>query len=234
MPAISDAYACGMLRASASSSASVCSAAVTTFDCGAFATMIPRLVAASTSTLSTPTPARPIARRFVACSISSAVSFVAERIRMPSYSPIRSRSCSSVQSRPSVDVEVLAQQLDAGVADLLLHEDLRPAPAPAEPAVCAAAVAAASGLLSTALILRSFRLPTRYTWSAPRTSSGSTAGEHSDPQLVAPAACGRARCRRSRSRAASSATAAASTASSKSIVPTTSERLAGSATNGRR
>ena len=84
MPLVSEAYACGMLRASASSSAIVCSAAVTTFDCGAFATMIPRLVAASTSTLSTPTPARPIARRFVPCSISSAVSFVAERIRMPS------------------------------------------------------------------------------------------------------------------------------------------------------
>ncbi len=72
-----------MLRASASNSASVCSAAVTTFDCGAFATMIPRLVAASTSTLSTPTPARPIARRSTARSISSAVSLVAERIRMP-------------------------------------------------------------------------------------------------------------------------------------------------------
>ena len=72
-----------MLRASASSSAIVCSAAVTTLDCGALATTIPRLVAASTSTLSTPTPARPITRRFVAWPISSAVIFVAERIRMP-------------------------------------------------------------------------------------------------------------------------------------------------------
>jgi hypothetical protein len=43
-----------MLRASASISATVCSAAATMFDCGALATMIPRLVAASTSTLSTP------------------------------------------------------------------------------------------------------------------------------------------------------------------------------------
>ena len=40
----------------------MCSAAVITFDCGAFATTMPRFVAASTSTLSTPTPARPIAR----------------------------------------------------------------------------------------------------------------------------------------------------------------------------
>ena len=56
----SAACACGMLRASASISAMVCSAAATMFDCGALATTMPRLVAASTSTLSTPTPARPI------------------------------------------------------------------------------------------------------------------------------------------------------------------------------
>ena len=73
-----------MLRASASSSAIVCSAAVTTFDSGALATTIPRLVAASTSTLSTPTPARPITRSRSARSIRSAVIFVAERITMPS------------------------------------------------------------------------------------------------------------------------------------------------------
>ena len=42
-PATSAACACGTLRASASSSASVCSAAVTTFDCGALATMMPVL-----------------------------------------------------------------------------------------------------------------------------------------------------------------------------------------------
>ena len=83
LPDVSDTYAWGTLRASASSSAIVCSAAVTTFDSGALATTIPRLVAASTSTLSTPTPARPITRRLTARSISSAVIFVAERIRMP-------------------------------------------------------------------------------------------------------------------------------------------------------
>ena len=82
MPPVSDACACGMLRASASISATVCSAAATMFDCGALATMMPRLVAASTSTLSTPTPARPITFRLSARSIRSAVSFVAERIRI--------------------------------------------------------------------------------------------------------------------------------------------------------
>ena len=66
LPLVSDACAWGMLRASASSSAIVCSAAVTTFDSGALATTIPRRVAAATSTLSTPTPARPITRRLTA------------------------------------------------------------------------------------------------------------------------------------------------------------------------
>ena len=74
-----------MLRASATIRPTVCSAAETTVDSGAFATTIPRRVAASTSTLSTPTPARPIIFRLVASSISSAVSFVAERITIASY-----------------------------------------------------------------------------------------------------------------------------------------------------
>ena len=59
----SAACACGMLRACASSSASVCSAADSTFDCGAFTTITPRRVAASTSTLSRPMPARPTTTR---------------------------------------------------------------------------------------------------------------------------------------------------------------------------
>ena len=62
----------------------MCSAAETTVDSGAFATTMPRRVAASTSTLSTPTPARPITFSFDAWSISSAVSFVAERTTIAS------------------------------------------------------------------------------------------------------------------------------------------------------
>jgi hypothetical protein len=101
-PALSEPWAWGMLRASASSSAIVCSAAVTTLDSGALATMMPRLVAAGTSTLSTPTPARPIALSCVARSMTSAVSFVAERMRMPSYSAIRSRWSPSSTSKCSL------------------------------------------------------------------------------------------------------------------------------------
>ena len=83
-PPVSDAWAWGMLRASASSSAIVCSAAVITLDSGALATTMPRLVATGTSTLSTPTPARPTARSRVALASRSPSSLVAERIRMPS------------------------------------------------------------------------------------------------------------------------------------------------------
>src|SRR4051812_23119183 len=100
-PPVSEPCACGTLRASASSIASVCSAAVITFDCGAFATTTPRLVAASTSTLSTPTPARPTTLSRSARSIRSPVSLVAERIRMPSNSAMRRSSSPSAQSIPS-------------------------------------------------------------------------------------------------------------------------------------
>ena len=73
-----------MLRASATSSPTVCSAADTTVDSGAFATTIPRRVAAATSTLSIPTPARPIIFSRSARSITSAVSFVADRMTIAS------------------------------------------------------------------------------------------------------------------------------------------------------
>ena len=55
-PALRSASACGMLRAWASINAIVCSAADSTFDCGALTTITPRLVAAATSTLSSPMP----------------------------------------------------------------------------------------------------------------------------------------------------------------------------------
>ena len=52
------ASAAGIWRAADSSSASACSAALWMFDVGALTTSTPRAVAASTSTLSRPTPAR--------------------------------------------------------------------------------------------------------------------------------------------------------------------------------
>jgi len=71
-----DALACGILRASAKSSAIACSAVVTALPVGVFMTTIPRLDAALTSTLSTPMPARPMTRSRSACAITSAVTLV--------------------------------------------------------------------------------------------------------------------------------------------------------------
>jgi hypothetical protein len=68
-----------MFRACASSSAIVCSAAETMLDDGAFTTMTPRLVAASTSTLSSPIPARATTFRLSPASITVSVTCVCER-----------------------------------------------------------------------------------------------------------------------------------------------------------
>jgi hypothetical protein len=84
VPALRVAWACGIDRDSASSSPIVCSAADTTVDSGAFATTIPRREAASTSTLSTPTPARPITLRLSARSIRSLVRCVPLRMMIAS------------------------------------------------------------------------------------------------------------------------------------------------------
>ena len=48
-------------------------------------TMMPLLVAAGVSILSTPVPARPMILRFEAALITSAVTFVAERTMRASY-----------------------------------------------------------------------------------------------------------------------------------------------------
>jgi hypothetical protein len=57
---------------------------VTELPNGVFITNTPRAVAASTSTLSTPMPARPTTLSFLAAPRMSAVTLVAERIARPS------------------------------------------------------------------------------------------------------------------------------------------------------
>ena len=79
-PATRAAWAWGMLRAIESSRATACSAADSTFDVGAFTTMTPRRVAAATSTLSSPIPARPTTMRSRPASSTSAVTWVSERM----------------------------------------------------------------------------------------------------------------------------------------------------------
>src|SRR5215218_6243095 len=80
-PARSEVSAAGMRRAAASSRAMACSAALTTFDVGAFTTSTPRAVAAATSMLSRPTPARATTRRLGAAASASASIRVALRTR---------------------------------------------------------------------------------------------------------------------------------------------------------
>ena len=71
--------ASAICRASARSSATVCSATETLLPPGAFITTTPRREAAPRSMLSTPVPARPMTRSFCAESRTSLVTLVALR-----------------------------------------------------------------------------------------------------------------------------------------------------------
>ena len=68
LPLVVDCVASGIRRAMASISARVCSATEMALPPGVFITRTPAAVAASRSTLSTPTPARPITRSLGALS----------------------------------------------------------------------------------------------------------------------------------------------------------------------
>ena len=80
------ASAAGMCRAVASSRAIACSAAETMFDVGALTTITPRAVAAGTSTLSRPTPARATTFSRVVAASASASTLVADRTSSASAS----------------------------------------------------------------------------------------------------------------------------------------------------
>jgi hypothetical protein len=92
LPAWVDAFAAGICRARDSIMVMACSAVVMALPNGVFMTMIPAPVAAFRSTLSTPIPARPITFRLPELASVFGVILVAERIAMPSYSPILSAS----------------------------------------------------------------------------------------------------------------------------------------------
>ncbi len=84
LPAWVEASAAGSWRATANISAMACSAVVIELPKGVFITMMPFAVAAGTSTLSTPMPARPMTRSFVAAAITLSLTLVAERMARPS------------------------------------------------------------------------------------------------------------------------------------------------------
>src|SRR5215211_2393404 len=118
-----------MWRARATRRPIACSAADTTVDSGAFATTIPRRVAASTSTLSTPTPARPITLSRSARSISSAVVCLSHASVFECV-----ERCSDRRATLDVGPQLGEDELDAGergrdvedvvVADVADPEDL--------------------------------------------------------------------------------------------------------------
>ena len=83
---------------------------------GAFATTMPRLVAASTSTLSTPTPARPITFSLVGAidEVGGELGRGADDDRVVVADPL-----GQIAVYVDVDGIALAQELDARVGDLL-------------------------------------------------------------------------------------------------------------------
>src|SRR5882757_3312786 len=97
-PALSAEFAGAMLRAEAISRPQASSAAVTMLDVGALTTITPALVAADTSTLSRPTPARATTRSLRAAAMASASTLVALRIKMASTSAMAGSS--SARSAP--------------------------------------------------------------------------------------------------------------------------------------
>ena len=85
----------------------VCSAVEIVLPAGTFMTMMPRLVAASASTLSSPTPARPITFRWSAFWMTSAVTLVALRTTSPSYGP-------TISARSLLDKPVFTSTVRSG------------------------------------------------------------------------------------------------------------------------
>ena len=106
LPCFIAASAAGRWRARASTNPIASSATLTLFAPGAFMTTMPRALAAVTSTLSTPVPARAMARRRGAASINAAVTFVALRTTSASAvfrSSARPRECGPIaRRRPSL------------------------------------------------------------------------------------------------------------------------------------
>ena len=141
-----EASAAGIWRASASRSAIVCSAAAIVLPVGALTTVIPARVAASSSTLSTPTPARPITWSRVPAAISAASTATWLRTISASYSPTMDRSASADRpvrtstswrsrsaTRPSGAIDSATRiRIDArGVS--VKRAGARPPPPPASP-----------------------------------------------------------------------------------------------------
>ena len=95
LAAFIEASACGIMRAVETSREKACSAVEIVLPSGVFITMTPRAVAVSTSTLSTPTPARPTTRSWPAASSTRRLTLVSERTTSAAQSGTSSNRASS-------------------------------------------------------------------------------------------------------------------------------------------
>ena len=112
-----------MLRACASINAIACSATDRMFDVGALTTITPRSVAAVTSTLSSPTPARPTTWSDEPAASTSAVTCVAER--MISACGADDRFEQLLGAQPLADVHLVTrvgEQVEPALRDLLRYQ----------------------------------------------------------------------------------------------------------------
>ena len=123
-PAFRLSLALGTFRASDSSKAIVCSAVEIVFPPGVFITTMPRRLAAATSMLSTPTPARTIAFNRDCPSRTSAVSCVPERIAIPSALLERLTQTGRILGQLGVDHD-LDPRLGAKLREPLFSELVR-------------------------------------------------------------------------------------------------------------
>ena len=197
----------------------MCSAAATEFDSGAFTTRMPRFVAASMSTLSTPVPARPTTLRFGALAIRSAVTFVAERTISASNSPIRSSSAASSQPNPSSTSKCSRRSATPESAIFSFTSTFRSA-ASTTPGLGFASLRLTDGPRAR------LRRPSRCTPVRGLHVGRLHRREHPDPSWFRPSLRYGSVSTISFARRVA-ASAAASTSASKSIVPTTSDRFAG-------
>ena len=121
-PFFSAALACGMLRAVASSRPPASSAAVTMLEVGALTTMTPALVAAETSTLSRPTPARATTFSFFAAATASASTLVARADQDRVDVGDGGQQLGAVGAVAVPDLEVRAERVDGGGRQLFGDE----------------------------------------------------------------------------------------------------------------
>ena len=104
----------------------VCSAADSTLDWGALTTITPRRVAAATSTLSRPIPARPTTTRSIPASSTEAVTWVAERmINAAAPGTARTNSSAPRPSDTSTWWPAARSRAKPGLGDLLGYQDAR-------------------------------------------------------------------------------------------------------------